>query len=168
MRALGLRMPSIGYVHNWHLKTLLLAGSSGLQCLHGGKCYIKDQEYKCGCHKTGYEGPQCEKDIDECSNPRHCSNRGICTNKEGSFDCACDEGYDGNRCQVDQRCMALSPCQNGGVCRLEEKDKYSCQCQEGWTGQACETSVQTEDYGDEEEDPTGGNANEGNQGTTNK
>ena len=35
-------------------------------CEHEGKCYIKNGTETCNCKGTGYEGENCEKDINEC------------------------------------------------------------------------------------------------------
>ena len=47
-------------------------------------------------------------DIDECKLKKHnCHRNALCTNKHGSFDCACKGGYTGNgvQCQGKQILM---------------------------------------------------------------
>lgn len=54
-------------------------------------------------------------DIDECTTNTHdCHSSATCTNTEGSFTCACNEGYDGDgklcigELQVHESCLILS------------------------------------------------------------
>lgn len=49
-------------------------------CLNGGEC-IEPNVCKC---RTGYEGPSCEKDFDECASPSHgCKSTSDCVNMPG-------------------------------------------------------------------------------------
>ena len=48
---------------------------------------------------TGYSGRLCDQDIDECLETNVC-NGGTCYNNQGSFSCACSDGYFGTHCEV--------------------------------------------------------------------
>lgn len=55
-------------------------------CENGGRCIDLIGHYKCRCDNTGFEGVNCEIDIDECVVERiTCGDRGICVNTRGSF-----------------------------------------------------------------------------------
>ena len=82
---------------------------------------------------SGYNGSLCDEDIDECEN-RPCAN-GKCKNTNDSFECECDDGYDGPPCDIDD-CRNL-PCQNGGTCKDSGTGSYECTCASGWTGKNC-------------------------------
>ena len=42
----------------------------------------------------------CDIDIDECSMMNTCANGGTCTNTQGSYNCACDSGWEGQDCST--------------------------------------------------------------------
>ena len=71
-----------------------------MRCSNNGTCIDKKDTTAayCKCDGTGYEGPFCENDINEClTNNGGChATLGICTNTVGSFTCACISGYHGN------------------------------------------------------------------------
>lgn len=53
---------------------------------------------RCQCI-TGYTGPQCEENINECeSNP--CANQATCVDALNSFVCKCLPGFTGGRCET--------------------------------------------------------------------
>ena len=57
------------------------------KCLNGGNCSeLNSTHAECQC-KTGFYGPNCEEDINECLTIQPCLNNGICTNKPGNFEC---------------------------------------------------------------------------------
>lgn len=52
----------------------------------GGTCIDMIGLYKCQCRGTGFDGKNCENDIDECVvNNIKCGDRGYCVNTPGSF-----------------------------------------------------------------------------------
>ncbi len=46
----------------------------------------------CNC-KTGWEGSNCETDINECLKVTICQNNSQCQNTNGSYICVCNDGY---------------------------------------------------------------------------
>lgn len=98
--------------------------------------------YTCDCH-SGYTGPHCEEDIDECKMyPDMCKNGATCEvslytvythtendvtillaisaqNNAGSYTCQCSEYYTGNLCDEDiMECKDMEFCQNQGTCTV--------------------------------------------------
>jgi len=106
-------------------------------CQNGGICINGDDDYTCEC-APGYEGTNCETEIDECAaNP--CV-FGTCTDEVAGYSCACDAGYEGNNCDLDIDECAPNPCQNGAIC-TDGIDSFSCDCDAGYSGTLCEVDI---------------------------
>ena len=67
------------------------------ECQNGGTMiWDPAKTFNCLC-KAGYKGDLCETDIDECSKGTHkCHAKATCNNTQGSYNCTCVRGYEGN------------------------------------------------------------------------
>ncbi|XP_034117691.1 protein crumbs isoform X5 [Drosophila albomicans] len=122
-------------------------------CLHGATCHNKlfffkygkhrilrqINAYECDC-KPGYQGENCEIDIDECiSNP--CSNGSTCIDMINNFTCSCIPGMTGRICDIDIDDCISAPCQNNGLC-IDELGGFHCNCSgTGYEGKNCELNI---------------------------
>ena len=76
----------------------------GFPCLNNGYCIDGVDEYTCSC-PFGYEGKNCENEIDECSEQGQyqvCHEYATCANAEGSYACSCNPGFFGDGYATDQ------------------------------------------------------------------
>ncbi|KAK7907338.1 hypothetical protein WMY93_015950 [Mugilogobius chulae] len=99
------------------------------KCTHG--CVQQGGEWVCTCpngYKLGSEG-RCV-DVDECSEDRTlCSGPGeACENKEGAFECICQEDYD----KLDGVCVDSSFCFQCEHYCDEEDGEFVCVCRKGF------------------------------------
>jgi len=105
-------------------------GFSGVNC-EEDHCDIQgacgngmcDGQGGCVC-AVGWEGDDCRDNIDECTIAMPCQNGGECTDTDGSFNCACAEGYTGAVCDE---------CADG----YQDNDDNGICCRTGWTGADC-------------------------------
>ena len=103
-------------------------------CQNGGSCTHGIGYYSCNCTGTGFDGDDCENNIDDCTHD--CSEHGDCTDGVNSFDCACNtlEGtshdlWKGDECETD-----VDECASGGVCDSSSERK---QCTNSAGGFEC-------------------------------
>uniref|UniRef100_A0A336LUY3 Delta-like protein n=1 Tax=Culicoides sonorensis TaxID=179676 RepID=A0A336LUY3_CULSO len=100
--------------------------------------------YTCVCSQ-GWEGPNCETDIDECAS-QPCENGGICIDLVGGFRCECPLEWTGDYCNIDvnecesNSASAFGPCINAESCR-NYPGSFECVCQVGWTGKTCTKNI---------------------------
>ena len=75
-------------------------------CSNGATCRVIGlSEYMCMC-ATGYDGGNCEDDIDVCEHTKPCMNNGTCHNTgPNAYECHCQEGYTGSDCH--SKCFAI-------------------------------------------------------------
>ncbi len=103
-----------------------------------GTCTDAVDDFHCDC-PDGYEGKQCETDIDEClANP--CA-RGTCADSNDdpnipllAFQCICPQGWTGNICDQDIDECLDSPCSQ--IC-TNTPGSYECSCYPGYGGEPC-------------------------------
>ena len=79
--------------------TELLACPSS-PCLNGGTCFerFNNGGYLCAC-APGYEGDNCEIDIDFCA-PEPCLNGATCVDLVEGYECTCPPGWEGDNCET--------------------------------------------------------------------
>ncbi|XP_067654523.1 protein kinase C-binding protein NELL2-like [Haliotis asinina] len=110
-------------------------------CKNSGKCDTTD---KCNCTRTGYEGPTCDKDVNECTatgaDKHDCDEHANCTNMPpGSFTCKCKSGYAGNgkTCSDVNECTATGAdkhdCDEHANC-TNTQGSFTCKCKSGYAG----------------------------------
>ncbi|XP_076303298.1 cell polarity complex component crumbs isoform X3 [Lasioglossum baleicum] len=105
-------------------------------CKNDGKCYDGVNNFTCDCSGTGYIGPDCSYDIDECQDPNTNCGHGQCDNLPGTYQCICDTGFCGYNCEMMDPCRE-EYCQNGGICKCGDDGGYRCQCTPEYSGQNC-------------------------------
>ncbi|XP_064650303.1 protein crumbs-like [Lineus longissimus] len=111
------------------------------KCKNGGTCapsFSGIGGINCTC-ASGFTGPTCEIDIDECaSNP--CQYNGKCTDKVNGYVCECLPGLNGTNCEINiDECLS-NPCQHGSC--LDKINSYECNCTDtGFNGTHCELNI---------------------------
>nr|XP_006218248.1 growth arrest-specific protein 6 isoform X2 [Vicugna pacos] len=101
--------------------------------------------FYCQC-RAGWRGRLCNTDVDECGQQNGgCSQ--ICSNKPGSFHCACYGGY--TLSQDRQTCHDVDECADTGACGEARcrnlPGSYSCLCDEGFAFSSQEKACQDVD-----------------------
>ncbi|XP_022789957.1 protein kinase C-binding protein NELL1-like [Stylophora pistillata] len=95
-----------------------------------------DKGYCCLC-TTGFKGPNCSKDIDECAvGTQNCNENAVCNNTKGSYNCSCKPGYsgDGRTCKdIDEGASGTQNCSADAMCN-DTKGWYNCTCKPGYYG----------------------------------
>lgn len=112
-------------------------------CIDGVNCfYGKCLNGQCIC-QSGYTGEQCEKDIDECLGEMgiraQCEQR--CVNKQGSYECQCEPGFELQSDGFSCRQVTAYKCQNGVNCIHGRCSDGECICRSGFTGDQCELDI---------------------------
>ena len=87
----------------------------------------------------GYDGKNCEININECHNSP-CIH-GECIDGTGYFECKCETGWTGQYCDTEKNECDPDPCHNGGICQ-DLIGGYECiNCPEGTSKPNCEDNV---------------------------
>ncbi|XP_038077194.1 protein jagged-1-like [Patiria miniata] len=76
--------------------------------------------------QDGWEGVDCNEDIDECQTGP-CLHDATCHNGMNQFSCFCTGGWTGDRCEVDVNQCAVNPCRNNGTCN-DFLGFFNCSC----------------------------------------
>ena len=110
--------------------------------MNGGGCEDEVNGYTCNCDDTGYEGTNCETDVNECRrDDEFCvTSQANCTNEQGSFRCECLDGFTGDRCETNIDECASQPCNNNATYH-DAINGFTCHCMVGYTGSQCETDI---------------------------
>ncbi|KAM7537665.1 hypothetical protein Aperf_G00000075381 [Anoplocephala perfoliata] len=119
----------------------------GQPCKNGGICKMTDNlgHYRCVC-STGFKGSNCEENIDDCKNVV-CKNGGVCVDGVNNYTCKCAPGFKGKLCEnAFQYCIDENPCQNDGVCVMQNPSGFKCICPEGWGGIDCSENLDDCEY----------------------
>uniref|UniRef100_A0A673UBX6 Delta like non-canonical Notch ligand 1 n=1 Tax=Suricata suricatta TaxID=37032 RepID=A0A673UBX6_SURSU len=53
------------------------------------------------------------------------------------WQCICEEGWNGNLCEIDVRACSSGPCANNGTCVNIDSSRYECTCAPGFSGMTC-------------------------------
>ena len=117
---------------------------------NNGTCQDKLNDYACNCYK-GFEGDNCETEIDECDRYKPCQFGSMCKDLIGDYDCECKTFngnlYAGKNCSFELTACQNNMCQNGSTCKAnlinetEGTQEYECLCADGFTGRYCNIST---------------------------
>nr|XP_051711281.1 protein crumbs homolog 2 isoform X1 [Oryctolagus cuniculus] len=116
-------------------------GCASQPCHHGALCVPHGPDphgFRCYC-VPGFQGPQCELDIDECAS-QPCHHGATCRNLADRFQCHCPLGYAGVTCEAEVDECASAPCLHGGSC-LDGVGSYRCACTPGYGGARCQLDL---------------------------
>ena len=102
-------------------------------CVNGGTCVpdLDQGSFTCQC-PLQFSGPLCQ-----AQNPCHpnpCLNGALCFESGEEALCVCQDGFDGDLCQIDVNDCQSHPCQNGGTC-VDGVNSYTCRCPRGFSGE---------------------------------
>ena len=75
---------------------------------------------------TGWEGPDCTTDTDECTRNNPCQNGATCNNTLGSYNCFCAAGYSDKNCSTDIDDCEPKPCKHGSC--IDRVNRFECNC----------------------------------------
>ena len=66
-------------------------------CQNNATCEDRFGGFACDCDQTGFSGPMCAVNVDECEvNSHKCTSGSTCVDSLGSYSCLCAEGFTGN------------------------------------------------------------------------
>ena len=107
---------------------------------HQGMCYECERIADCQIlYEVCIDG-YC-LDHDDCF-PNPCENGGSCQDYRNDYNCTCNPGWEGKKCNINHDDCTPNPCHNGGTCQDLTND-YNCICPSGWTGKNCSVEYET-------------------------
>ncbi|PFX16802.1 52 kDa repressor of the inhibitor of the protein kinase, partial [Stylophora pistillata] len=84
-------------------------------CENNATCQagFTDRDYQCLCVAgSGFEGHDCDEDIDECLNGTNgCDVNAECNNTLGSYNCTCKDGFEGNGINCTEKVWSVFICE---------------------------------------------------------
>lgn len=83
---------------------------------------------------AGFEGPNCEVNIDDCVHAS-CPDNKVCVDGVNSYDCRCRQGFMGDDCTTSINFCEDNPCQNNATCS-NTYGNYTCLCPVGIVGES--------------------------------
>ena len=96
----------------------------GGPCQHGATCVDGIAQYSCRC-LPGYEGRDCEVEIDECARHQPCQNGASCRPRPNrDYECVCAPGFHGKMCTETIDACFGNPCVNNGKCQVPEAGRF--------------------------------------------
>ncbi|XP_053386927.1 uncharacterized protein LOC123542089 isoform X2 [Mercenaria mercenaria] len=126
----------------------------GHDCKSNCTCNISKSEYcdpvngVCTC-KAGWNGVNCENDIDECKQENICPDNSTCENSLGTFNCRCNKGYLTMELGTCKECGERhygDNCSEECMCNFYHTKTChhvsgNCSCIPGWSGRDCSDDV---------------------------
>ncbi|MEE6519725.1 hypothetical protein FKM82_017448 [Ascaphus truei] len=122
---------------------------SGMICIDINECELNTNRCQQLCSNTiGGFSCSCQDGFEiqptdgkTCNRVDHCKGlpckHGQCRNGLYSFECICDPGWEGAKCDKDvNECTRNNPCSRQGTC-VNTEGSYTCLCKAGWTGTTC-------------------------------
>jgi hypothetical protein len=96
-----------------------------------GDCIVKDSKVTCECDEDAYLESNTKCILLESCNKNFCSNRGICESLNNQITCSCEDGFEGEHCEINVDDCIGNPCLDHGEC-LDGVNTYTCKCYDGY------------------------------------
>ncbi|XP_052856054.1 cubilin homolog [Drosophila gunungcola] len=106
-------------------------------------CQLLSGSASCSCPMgmmgTGYGPSGCRNESTTNCQRQPCLNNGICREGPSNFTCLCPQGFRPPICEPESNKCDPNPCQNMGICSIENTvaDGFVCQCFPGYIGHLC-------------------------------
>eukprot|EP00035_Acanthoeca_spectabilis_P021110 m.436374 g.436374 ORF g.436374 m.436374 type:complete len:1646 (-) comp17967_c0_seq1:2147-7084(-) len=131
-----------------------LTGCGSNPCLNSGTCSSSSNSFSCNCNGTGWMGPRCDVNRNECTsvspNGANCDTFATCVDTVGSFTCGCNVGFsgDGVACtSVDECTLGTDNCDATAQC-TNTLGSFTCACNASThAGDGVTCSLRTLGYG---------------------